>query len=257
MRRSRPIQTAMLALVALPLHLLAQEPLPVGTTGLATLPLGEPATFVFDANAAGFLSVVLRAEGGADIAMTITDDDGQTLPDGRSDMDMGGDLGAEQLVVTIPYPGRYVVVVETFDGDAVSFHVGGSFLSTELAAAAADPDGKPSAAIALPVADSHQDSIDPSGGDRWDWYRIAVEEDGVLTVLTRGESDGDLRLEIYQDGAYREPIESSDQDMDGMLGNESVTMSVRAGQSVFVRVSSSSGGGQRVDYRLASGIIPG
>jgi hypothetical protein len=42
-----------------------------------------------------------------------------------------------------------------------------------------------------------------------------------------------------------------------VLGNESLTWDVQAGDVVFVRVSPVSAGGDRVSYRIMSGLIPG
>ena len=248
--------TVFLALAA-PTFAAAQAPLPTGATSQGMLSMGEAATYTFQATAAGFLAVVLRAEAGEDLSFTVTDAEGQALPEGRADMDFGGNVGAEQMVVTISEPGAYRVIVESLAGEPASFQIGGSFLSSALAALAADPDGKPSAARELAVGASHVDTIDPSAGDRWDWYRIPVTQSGVLTILTRVEGEGDLRLERFEEGSFREAVDASDQDMDGVLGNESLTLDVQAGQVVFVRVLPSFGGSQAVAYRLASGIIPG
>lgn len=234
----------------------AQSPLPLGTTSQARLPVGEPSVFVFEARAAGFLTVVVRSEGGDDLAFTVTDDEGQSLPDGSADMDLGGNVGAEQLVVTLPGPGGYAVHVRSLGGMGGAFQIGGSFLESASASGIQDPDGRPSGAIRLAVGESHEDSIDAGRGDSWDWYRIDVTGDGALTVLTSSQGEGDLRLELYADGAFGEAMDASDQDMEGVLGNESITVNVRAGQTVYLRVTSAFGGGY-AGYRIASGLIPG
>lgn len=242
-----------------PAGLTGQTPLPLNATAPGQFAAGARGEFVLNASGAGFLTVVLRASGGEDLSLTVTDGEHQTLSEGRSDQDLGGDLGAEQVMVQIPGAGRYLVVVESLGGGAASFQVGGSFLSTSLAAKAADPDGRPSAAAELAVGASREDAVDASAGDERDWFRIRAGQAGVLTVLTRVPEgqEGDLRLELFRDGEFTEPAESSDQDQEGVMGNESATLTVTAGQVVYVRVSPSFGGGGRIAYRVASGIIPG
>jgi hypothetical protein len=236
--------------------LIAQTPLPVGSTRPVSVPAEGAAELTFEASAAGFLTVVVRSTGGEDISLSVTDDEFQSLPGAAVDGDIGGNLGAEQLVVGLPRPGRYVVVVEALGGDGAGLEIGATFLPTTLAALADDPDGRPSGAVSVATGASRDDTIDPSRGDMWDWHRIEVVTNGVLTLLTRTEGEGDLRLEVFEAGSYREPLESSDQDMGGVLGNESVTLTVQAGASVYARVSAFNGN-EAIKYRLASGLIPG
>jgi len=240
----------------LPLSALAQSPLPVGSAVQGKLSEGQ-ATYVFEASAAGYLTVIVRAEGGLDVALSIADPDEQVLPDGHSDSDIDGDLGAEQLVVAIPGAGPYLIMVESFGEDPGSFLIGGSFLATDAAAGTPDVDARPTDAIELAVGAAHEDSLHPEEGDRADWYRIAVKKAGVLTVLTRAEGEGDLRLERYAEGSFRDPEDVSDQDMDGVLGNESLTVDVAAGEVVYIKVVPSLGNVWQVSYRLSSGLIGG
>jgi hypothetical protein len=79
----------------------------------------------------------------------------------------------------------------------------------------------------------------------------------VLTVLTRTSEEGDLRLEVYAEGAYEEPEDSSDQDMDGVMGNESLTIDVDAGEVVLIRVLGGLMLQDSVRYRITSGLISG
>lgn len=256
-RRTGLAVLAALALPLFPTFADAQAPLPLGSTSHASLPAEDNALFTFEAGMAGFLTVVVRADGDEDLSLAVSDDEGQPLPGGGADMDLGGNVGAEQLVVTIPAPGRYTVRVRSLSSSGGRFQIGGSFMASALAGGVLDPDGRPSGATQLAVGTSHEDALDPSGGDPWDWYRIPVTQDGVLTVLTRAEGDGDLRLERFADGEFGEAMDASDQDMDGVLGNESLTVNVRAGDVVFLRVTSAFGGGGYAPYRIASGLIPG
>lgn len=256
MKHGSPFRRLALGAALLPASLGAQTPLPLGSTSQGMLSGGE-AGYVFAAKDAGFLTIILRSEAGEDLSLLVTDEEGQALLDGMSDADVGGDVGAEQLVVTIPGAGRYQVRVRSFMEETASFQIGASFLTSKLAAAAEDPDGRPSRGIELAVGAVHEDAIDPAAGDRVDWYRIKVEKDGVLTVLTRSDDEGDLRLEHYVEPTFDEPMDSSDQDMEGVMGNESLTLEVSAGDVVLIRVAPSFSGGGAVTYRISSGLIAG
>lgn len=254
----RPAAVVAMALSSafFPFSALAQEPLPMGSATRGTLSDGQ-ASYVFEAAGPGFLTVVLRAEAGEDLGLMVADPEDQILPDGRSDDDIEGDLGAEQLVVAIPEAGRYTVMVESFGEGSASFLIGGSFLATEAAAGTRDPDARPTGAIELAVGAAHEDSLHPEEGDRADWYRIVVKKAGVLTVTTRAEGDGDLRLERYGEGGFRDPEDSSDQDMEGVLGNESLTVEVSAGDVVYIKVVPSLGNVWEVSYRLSTSLAAG
>ncbi len=243
------------AAALLPAALGAQTPLPVGRTVEGTLTSGST-EYSFAATEAGFLTVVVRASGGEDLALSVTDAEGQVLPDGRSDMDMDGNVGAEQILLAIPSAGDYTVEVRCYD-ESASFHLGATFLPSALAAAPDDPDGRPSGAIELTVGATHDDAIDPAAGDRADWYRIRVDGSGVLTVLTRAEGDGDLRLERYIEPEFGEPEDAADEDRDGVFGNESLTLDVEAGDVVIIKVVPSFAGSTAVSYRISSGLIAG
>jgi hypothetical protein len=246
---------ALAAAALLPASLGAQSPLPLGRTVTGSLSGGETA-YTFTAEEAGFLVVVVRASGGEDLTLAVTDGEGQALPDGRSDMDLNGDVGAEQLLLPIPRAGNYTVKVRCYD-ESASYQMGATFLASSLAAAPDDPDGRPSGALELAVGESHADALDPAAGDQADWYRIRVDRDGTLTVLTRAEGEGDLRLERYVAPEFGEPTESADEDRDGVMGNESLTLDVRAGDVVMIKVVASFSGAAAGSYSISSGLIAG
>jgi hypothetical protein len=214
-----------------------------------------PATFGFDAESAGVLTIVARSLDETDLVLVVTDAHGQPLPDGRSDQDLSGDSGAEQFAVTLPRAGSYQIRVETFGGGGGSFKVGLSWLSFPALALPADPDGSPGTAHRIRVGqDTRTDVIDPSQGDSWDWFVLTAEKAGTVTVATRAE-DGDLVLEAFSPGEFTEALERSDQDLQGNGGNEAVTLVVEDGEEFFFRVSAFSGGGA-IPYRLQIGFIP-
>lgn len=244
-------------LLAVPQPLGAQEPPGLAPGSLAEGSVGwdSPATYLFTAESAGVLTVVVRALEDTDLVLLVTDSDGQPLPNGRSDQDLGGNSGAEQFAVTLPRSGEYRVRVESFGGGEGSFQVGVSWLPFPDLALPADPDGSPGSATALQVGqESRTDSIDGSSGDFWDWYLLKAEEAGTLTVTTRAET-GDLVLEAFEEGEFTQALERSDQDLQGNGGNEAVTLVVEAGQAFYFRVSAFSEGAT-VPYRLQVGFIP-
>lgn len=215
----------------------------------------DPASFEFRASSAGVLTVVVRAEGDTDLTLAVTDADGQPLPDGESDQDIGGNTGAEQFAVTLPRAGTYRVIVQTYGWGTSSFRIAASWLEFPDLEVPADPDGSPSAAMRLAAEQqSVSNSIDGSAGDYWDWYVITGDRAGTVTVATRTE-DGDLVLEAFEEGAYTEPLEYSDQDLQGSSGNEALTLSLAEGQSLYFKVKAFSEG-SAIEYRLIVGFIP-
>ncbi len=215
----------------------------------------KPASFPFTAESAGVLTVVVRASSENDLVLMVTDSDGQPLPEGRSDQDLGGDRGAEQSAVTLPRAGTYMVRVEPFGGGMVRFRMGASWLPFPDLEIPADPDGSPSGARQLPAEQTRiDDSIDGSQGDYWDWFVVTANRAGTLTVATRAD-EGDLVLEAFEEGEYSTAMERSDQDLQEVLGNEAITLAVQPEQKIYFKVSPVSDG-QAVSYRFQIGFIP-
>jgi hypothetical protein len=209
----------------------------------------------FRAESAGILTVMARSTDESDLILVVTDGDGQPLPEGRSDQDIGGDTGAEQFAVTIPRAGTYRVRVETYSWETAGFRIGASWLAFPDLEVPPDPDGSPTTAIPIAVEQqSVSGSIDGSVGDYWDWYVLTADRSGTLTVATRAE-DGDLVLEAFEEGQYSEALERSDQDLQGINGNEALTLLVTPGQTLYFKVSAFSEG-TAIDYRLQIGFIP-
>ena len=213
------------------------------------------ANLTFQAKSAGVLTVVVRSTDDSDLILVVTDAHGQQLPEGRSDQDIGGDNGAEQLAITIPRAGTYHVRVETFASGSGSFKIGASWLAFADLEVAADPDGSPSTAIPISVGQqTMDDSINGALGDYWDWFVFSTDGAGTLTVATRAD-EGDLVLEAFRDNEFSEAWERSDQDLQGINGNEALTLIVTAGQKLYFKVSSFSEGAF-VPYRLQISFMP-
>jgi hypothetical protein len=171
----------------------AQQLLP-GRIATGSTSSEKVAELEFRAESAGILTVIARSTDESDLVLVVTDGDGQPLPDGRSDQDIGGDTGAEQFAVTIPRTGTYRVRVETYSWESAGFRVGASWLAFPDLEVPPDPDGSPSTAIPIAVEQqSVSGSIDGRAGDYWDWYVLIADRSGTLTVATRAD-EGDLVL---------------------------------------------------------------
>jgi hypothetical protein len=211
------------------------------------------AEYTFKANAPGLLTVVIRGDASSDLALALTDADGQEI--GRADGDVGGNTAAEQLMVQIGEAGVYRVTVDTY-GDRATFKIGSSFLPFPELAMPPDPDGSPRRAQAVAANKAVEDSLTPQAGDNVDWFLFEAPAAGTVTAVTRGLDDGDLVLEAFANDDFRSSVGRSDQDMQGNAGNESVTASVAAGKSVYFRVAANSRHASAIPYRLTIGFIP-
>jgi hypothetical protein len=252
---------ALTAALALPATAHAQTTvvaLPTGSVAEASLGAnGAPARFRVSVPSAGVLTVA--AHGKSDLVLRVTDDEGQALPDGTSDRDLGGDLGAEVLAVVLPEGGNYLVSVSSNDETSrARFTISSTFLAMPSFAKPADPDRRPSQARALTVGTAHSDQLHPAANDLWDWYVISATDAMTLVVATRTEeeSEGDLVLEGYIGGKFQDPVVQSDNDLQGQLGNESVTVNLRPGDTLHIKVRSLSEGSGPIPYRLSVGRMP-
>jgi hypothetical protein len=233
----------------------AAQQLELGEVTTAATSDSKIASLSFNAPAAGVLTVVVRSTDESDLVLVVTDGDGQPLPEARSDRDLGGNSGAEQLAVTVPRAGEYQVRVEPFGSGSARFKIGASWISFPDLEIPPDPNGSPSTATAIREGqEPFDESLDGTAGDYWDWFVFTAERAGTLTVTTRAE-DGDLVLEAFEAGSYTEALERSDQDLQGVSGNEALTLIVTAGQKVYFKVSAWNEGAQ-IAYRLQVGFMP-
>jgi len=253
MRTRVLLAAALTFMVVFPGAATAQQALPLGSVTRGQMDSAGAAEYMFSADSAGMLTVAVRGQGDVDLIIVVTDSLGQALPDGRVDSDLGGDTGAEQLVATLRSPGEYRVRVETFGSGSGSFDIGASWMSFPSVAVAADPDGLPTAATVLTPGTPINDSIDPAAGDMWDWFVITADAGSVITVVTSA-ADGDLALEVFNDGAFGEAVNRSDQDLQGVAGNESITVQASAGQRYYFKVSPVFSQG-RIEYQIRVGVM--
>jgi len=212
----------------------------------------QPAEYRFTAAGAGFLTVVVRGDG-ADLVLMLLDRDGQVLV--RSDQDVGGDTSAEQIATPVAAAGEYTVVVDTFR-DRGTFRIASAFVPFAELATPPDADGAPSTARAVSANEAVEDSINPAGGDAVDWFVFRPAAAGTVTFATRGQGEGDLILEAFADGNFREAAGRSDQDLQDDRANESVTATAPSNEPVYAKVSAFSSSEGAVPYRLVVVFIP-
>jgi hypothetical protein len=269
-RGARRVLGALCLLTALPGAVGGQDappPLPLGAGADATARAGAPATFAFDAPGPGLLSAVAAVSGDADLVLSLCDEDGQPLadtcepngqpnPGARSDHDLLGSRGLEVATAPVPGVGRYLVVVEVAGDGEARLHLSASFAPAPALARPDDPDGRPGAARGLDAGVDVEDAVAPKEGDLRDWFAVRCPGAGALSVVTRAPA-GDLRLDAYSAGQYRTPAVSSDDDEQGVAGDESVTVKVEGPGLVLVRVAAVFVASDRVPYRLLTTFAAG
>ena len=233
----------------------AGTPLPMGKAVTASATSDAPAVYQFNATTAGVLTVAVKGTG--DLAILVSDADGQPVPQGSVDQDLFSSTGTEQLMVTLSEAGRYKIEIRQQESTPAKFELGASWMPFPAFARPADPDKRPAQARALEPGRSHEDSLDPGAGDAWDWFVFTPKTNGVLTVILRpvgsGDNNLDLVLELYVGDNLTEPVTKSDQDMQDNMANESATIDVKAGQKVYAKVVSN--GSAPGKYRVSSSLI--
>jgi hypothetical protein len=246
-----------LALVPAPAA--AQADLPLGGVEAGRIAGDTPADYRFAVDTAGILSIAVQGTGDDDLTLEVVDGDGQRVRNGYADDDLRGSYGTEQLSVTLPEAGTYLVRVAPGAAgvELGDFDLGASWLPFP-GFAVPDPDGRPSGARLVAVGENVEDSLDAADGDQRDWFVVESQAAGVLTLVLRGTSgEPDLVLEAYTGASFAEDDAAarSDQDQEGVLANESVSVDVVPGARVYVKVlglfDGVTGG-----YRLSSGLIP-
>jgi hypothetical protein len=229
--------------------------LPTGKAVSGSATTEAPAVYQFNATSAGVLTIALNGTG--DLAIMVSDADGQPVPQGQTDQDLFGSTGTEQLMVTITEAGRYKIEIRQQDSGPSKFEIGAAWVAFPAFARPADPDTRPSQARALETGRTHEDSLDPATGDQWDWFVFTPKLGGALTVILRpaagAGNDLDLVLELYVGENLTEAVSKSDQDMQDNMANESATIDVKPGQKVYLKVVGN--GSSAGKYRVSSSLI--
>jgi hypothetical protein len=264
MRAGTPLVLSLVAAVAL-----AQD----GASLVMGAPLkgrtrkDAPAVYWYDAPGPGVLTLFVTAEGDGDLVLAAVDEDlqplsmaledsGQTSPGGRSDRDLMGSRGVEAVVAVVAGAQRCGALVEVLEPAEGRFTLTASFAPAPALARAPDPDGRPRAANPIVAGAEVEELLTPRDNDLRDWFAVRCERAGTLSVITRA-AEGDLRLDAYAAGQFTTPLISSDDDEQGVAGNESVNISeLKAGDIVLVRVSAVFHHADRIPYRLVTTIVP-
>jgi hypothetical protein len=112
------------------------------------------------------------------------------------------------------------------------------------------------AATVLGLEASRQDRLDDEGRH---WYVITAPEDVTVNFTTRstGENDGDLLIEAYVNEDFGQFLIRSDSDMEGDSAHESVTVDLRAGDILHVKVAAWGFGKSQWSYQLDVSHAPG
>jgi hypothetical protein len=231
--------------------------LPMNTTASGTLGNGgEAAKYSFTATSAGLLTVAANAP--SDITLAVMDEDGQMLREGAIDRDHAGNVGREYGTVVIPRAGKYSIEVRGLDASgAVAFTVGGSFVAVAALEMPEDTDGRPANAKAVQPGTVVEDAVNPDEGDAADWFSVTAETAMTLVIVTRVEQEGgDLVIEAFSANNMAESVGRSDQDLRGNAGNESVTVEMRAGETVKFKVFALNERGGAINYRVSLGMVP-
>jgi hypothetical protein len=231
--------------------------LPMNASVAGTLGTGgEAAKYSFTATGAGLLTVAANAP--SDITIAIMDEDGQMLREGAIDRDHAGNVGREYGTVVIPRAGKYAVEIRGLDASgSVAFTVGGSVVAMAALELPEDPDGRPAFAKAVQPGVALEDQVNPDAGDAADWYSVTAETSMTLVIVTRVEEEGgDLVIEAFSAGDMSQSVGRSDQDLRGNPGNESVTVEMRAGETVKFKVFALNERGGVINYRVSLGMVP-
>jgi hypothetical protein len=100
------------------------------------------------------------------------------------------------------------------------------------------PHGRPGTAIDLTIGQPVDHTLNKSQGITQNWYVTTATSDGIFNAATRSTVDDvDLVLEAYYEGDFENTVASSDQDLGGNTGTESIAIPVEMGQRIFVVVS--------------------
>jgi hypothetical protein len=231
--------------------------LPMNTTASGALGAnGEAAKYSVTLTGAGLLTSAANAP--SDITLAVIDEDGQVVREGAIDRDHGGNVGSEFGTVVIPRAGKYTVEVRGLSASGpIAFTVGGAFMPMASFESPEDSDGRPASARVVQPGSATEDSVNPDAGDVADWYSVTAETAMTLVIVTRVEGEGgDLVLEAYSASNMAETVARSDQDLRGNAGNESVTIEMRAGETVKFKVSALNERGGAIAYRVSLGMVP-
>lgn len=238
------------------------------------LPIGETieveanqATFRFHAQGPGMLTLLAHAPGERTrVQLTLKDAQGRALPGGmvngnanannfgaRIVVDANGNPagqlpGLAYLAVPVTEEGDYQIEM-TVNGQADGpTKIGGAWVGFEQLAEV------PNAAPVVPVVpvpppppfdptdvaeelasgESVQLGID--GDTHEGWVKLTADDAGTLVVVTNARR-ADVRLAVFADGQFGDPLQYVDNDRQGSPGREALMFHSDAGETWYIRVT--------------------
>ncbi|MFT6146275.1 MAG: hypothetical protein ACJAZO_004967 [Myxococcota bacterium] len=222
-------------MITLLLALAAAEPLPLGQAVVSDIAEG-PRSFTIDITEPGILSVAVRAHDELDLVIDVLDEDGQPVQNGHADDDIGDDRGAEQLASSLPWVGTYTVrVSELRKLGGGSFHLSASFAPMPSVALPDLPYRRPSRALVVARQQTESATLNSNEDATFHWLRVDPDVNGTLVVSLTADH-GDLVLEQFLESDFTEPTEVSDQDREGRLANEQLSVKGKVGTPLWFRV---------------------
>ena len=199
-----------------------------------------PAMRSLTVDAPGLLTLIATpAEGNeSDVQLLVADQWGQGLLDGSIDMDPPSLPGGEMGSVALDRPGRYLILVETWD-DRATVELQARFIPLDQLVHQPNPQGDPEQAGHLTVGRPVSASLMSTPGDHHDWFVFVPARTGTVSFETGvpGDSDLDLYLELYEPNQFWEPTDSVDDDRNEQMGSERIEVQVQQDQPVYLRVN--------------------
>jgi len=225
------------------------------------------ATFRFHADGPGMLTLLAHAPGDRTrVQLTLKDAQGRTVPGGMVNGNANANNFGPRIVVDAngnpagQLPGlAYLTVPLTEEGDyqiemAVNGQtdgptkIGGAWVGFEQLAEV------PNAAPVVPVVpvpppppfdptdvaeelasgESVQLGID--GDTHEGWVKLTADDAGTLVVVTNARR-ADVRLAVFADGQFGDPVQYVDNDRQGSDGREALMFHSDAGETWYVRVT--------------------
>ncbi len=222
-------------MISLLLALAVAEPLPLGHAVVSDIADG-PRLFTIDIAEPGILSVAVRAHDELDLVIDVLDVDGQPVQNGHADEDIGDDRGAEQLASSLPWSGTYTVrISELRKLGGGSFNLSASFAPMPSVGLPDLPYRRPSRALVVRRQQTETATLNSNEDVTFHWVRVDPDVDGTFVVSLTADH-GDLVLEQFLEEDFTEPTEVSDQDRDGRLANEQLTVKGSVGTPLWFRV---------------------
>jgi len=227
--------------------------LPLGTTQTLTVEQGATLEMPFVADGPGILTVAYSAAGR--VRLEVTDARGRQIETQSARSGGRQTAGVGHGLVPLGRGGEYTVRL-TVGGEG-EIKLGAEWIpfpTMETVRAEVIPEPDPDTELTLVPDRMVVGSINTADPDtQYLWCRYDAEQDGQLVVLANA-SQGDITMQSFEPGRFRNALEYRDDDLNGSVANEGMILDVRAGETYYVRVDMRSG--QRCDVEVRTGLIP-